>query len=193
MLYRSLVCDLFYGTMMLIAGCVEVVRERAGVTVRASARAALGELYVFSNIRRFNESFASGRVDAFLGDEKSYLSEDVALLGTLAFGAAACLAVIMIIREAILLFYSVRRSIATEFKIVAQFLEINSASLSDRNVARRQEELAKSIADLADRINVQNSMAESVARDQIRKEVVEGETASDIGPVPAPAAGATLI
>jgi len=166
--YRTVVMDLFYGTMVLISNSIDIAKERSGIVVRSNPKADLGEFYIFNNVKRFNELFRSGKIASFL--ESKPLQEMELLVG-LGVAIVATFIVIFAIRESILFFFKIRKNISKEFKVVSKFLEINSTSVGDKKVAARQDELSKDLLKLADRIDLEKDITANMATKEVRQEI----------------------
>ena len=184
--YETCVMDLFYGTMLVIAQSMRTVKLPNGIRMEADMSASIGATYAIQNVRGKNRLFRESKVTAALNNSGSFLDEAgiSAALGGITLGVAAVFLATYAIRWSILQFYNMRRYISGEFKIVASFLELNAATLSNKETARKQETLARKFNELADSLRIKDTTAEKTTKGDIKREVVPELKSGGISPPP---------
>jgi hypothetical protein len=197
--YEAAVLDLYYGTMLVIAQGIRTVKVATGIRLEADLSANIGASYAMQSVRGKCKLFRESKVTQALNASGAILQEwglgsvmagissmntaansaytgvvaaMTTPLGMVATGVVVTLLVVFSIRYTIMQFYNMRRYIAGEFKIVANFLELHAATVGNQATAARQEALARSLNSMADAISIKNTTAEGTTKADIKREIV---------------------
>lgn len=174
--YQSCVLTLFYGTMLVIAKSIRTVKTGIGIRLEAEMSADLASSFAIQNAENANKLFKDGRVTLAMNNGSNVVNESITgLLATIGLGIPAAIAAIFLlvyfIRIVIIKFFNVRKYIAKEFKIVANFLELNAATMDNRTVARRQEALAATFNSMADTLRIKDTTSDNTTKQEIKREI----------------------
>lgn len=198
LVYASAVAALWHAVSLLCVDGVTFVKGGDGNFGQVANKAGIDTLngsIVFTRLEQFADNaekygFETTVTEAAPAIEREALQEAVLheLLGGIIAGAAALLALLYVARDLTEWFYTLRGTFARWLETQARFLEMNAASLgSAKPVARaKQEEYAKRLRALADRIKIDEADAEKQAARSIQQN--DREIASVTS---SPAAGAS--
>ncbi len=190
LVYASAVTGLWHATSLLCAEGVTFVKGADGNYGQIANRAGLDALdgsVLFTRLERFADTaekygFELSITEAAPAIEREALQEAVLheLLGTIVAGTAALLALLYLARDLTEWFFTLRGTFGRWLETQARFLEMNAATLgTDRATPRsKQEEYAKRLRALADRIKIDEADAEKHVGRAIQQSDRELETAS---------------
>jgi len=191
--YRSCVFTFFYSIAVYLSSCIQVeipkTPEAGKVKLTFRDEKELKKTFVFQSLIKLNKYFKEGKVKEFLkkGDlavdngkaliesvQKTHsLKEDVSVAAIIIGIPIAIFGIIFLIREIIFYFFKFRKYLASEFAIAAEYLELNAELQSDSKTRKKQIEMAKRYAKIADAINVKSERTTKQVEKEIKKELIE--------------------
>jgi uncharacterized membrane protein SirB2 len=175
-MYQTSVLNLYYGTMLIIANCVNINKEQNSNIyyiniAQDSSRVAMS--YTMINIRSMNKLYRENKITEAMNNSYPHLNEEILTVFTgIALGLVSLVFVLYTIRWCVLKFFDIRSYLSGEFEIVSTYLEINSSIVKDQKVSKRQEKLAEKLNTLADAIKVKDITSDKTVKKTIKHEII---------------------
>lgn len=185
MMYNNVAVALISSTAYLIANAVDMVKNDAGViTLTPSPKASKGlDSAMVKSLDKFNKMCANGDMQRFLqrsipefraaGSTQAWITN---ILGSAKVAGAATFVVIsscVLLRQIVFQFYNMRVKLSDYLRTNATFVEMNQAKMSMaqdmQGTRKKQQEAAKKLLDLADKIDIDQKVSAKKASLDISK------------------------
>jgi hypothetical protein len=205
LVYASAVAGLWHAVSLLCVDGVTFVKGadgNFGQVANKSGIDALAGTILFTRLEKFADSAATYGFETTVTEsapaiEREALREAVfhELFGGVIAGIAVLIALLYIARDLTEFFYTLRGTFSRWLETQARFLEMNAASLgSVKPTARaKQEEYARRLRALADRIKVDEADAEKQASRSIQQNDRELASVPNAAPAVPSLSGGTLL
>ena len=136
------------------------------VLCNKSEMAAMNSLYIQS-LAKFNGTVKNGTMDAILKKEGDYFIGGTMLI------SGAILFLLLGIKDITYYFYSFRISIADKLSYVKEAIELNQEVVDDKNITKKQKDIASKLAKVIEKIKVEDIEANEKAKKMKVEDKVE--------------------
>jgi hypothetical protein len=175
-LYMSLVLNVFHATATFILRGVDYVKTPRGEYEMKMKTFNMEDDVALSGLSSTVENIRNGKMDNFLKTtikkESTMLKEDPIAIGVLAF---FIIWLVLHVRDIIFLFLHFRKNVANWFISYAEYIEMHAQSISrdKKDVAKKQEAIAKRFRDVAEVFAVESDLANRSTLSVTRKQDIE--------------------
>lgn len=167
-LFNSLCVSLIQATSFVVSQSVEIVKDNMNTYHCELKNIKTLKNANISALTRFNEMTKSGKLNTAISNTLR-LKEDVIAFGASVVGAI--MLALVVIREAIFLYYYTRIKLSAYLSHLKDFVLINASTLSkdQKNIKEKQEKIAKRLGELSDRIAIDQEMASERSKQNINQ------------------------
>ena len=173
-LYNCVATSVIIGSAYVVSNGIDMVKEGSGlITMTVSPRSAKSaDATILKTLEKFNKMCANGDIDRvvrrLLPESQKFvgfaavtsLFGSVTLFGGIAF---AIVAVVVMMRQFVYMYYNMRVKTADYLRVNAEFVEMNQSKLAVlgnmEGTKRKQQEAAKKLIELADKIDIDQKVA----------------------------------
>ena len=182
-IYNCAATGVAVGTAFVVSNGIDMVKEGSGlVTMAVNPRSAkTQDADIIKTLDKFNKMCANGDMDKIV---RRLLPESQKFIGTAAvtslFGALTTTGVIafglvaaaVMLRQFVYMYYNMRVKVSDYLRVNAEFVEMNQSKLSMmgnmEGTKRKQQEAAKRLIELADKIDIDQKVASKRAAVDIK-------------------------
>lgn len=177
-LYSSMGIALVHGTSLLVATCIEFVKNPNGVTKgKFNGEAKLPKNHNLNALYQFNEMCSSSQLPKIFSKmnktpvQESAIGIGAAIKTAIVAGGASgtlltisgiiggILLAIFTIREVVFAYYYIRVSLSAYLEQLSDFIMMNQVGIEDSKTKEKQENIAKKLRSLSERIAVDQKVA----------------------------------
>ena len=182
-IYNCVATGVAVGTAFVVSNGIDMVKEGSGlVTMVANPKSArTQDATIIKTLEKFNNMCANGDLDKvvrrvlpesqkFIGTAAvTSLVGTLTTVGLISFGLVAAA---VMLRQFVYMYYNMRVKVSDYLRVNAEFVEMNQSKLSMlgdmEGTKRKQQEAAKRLISLADKIDIDQKVASKRAASDIK-------------------------
>lgn len=197
-LYSSMGIALVHGTSLIVATCVDIVKNPRGTTQgNFNGEVKLPKNHNLNALTQFNEMCSSSQLPKIFNKmnktpmQESAIGIGAAIKTALVAGGASgalltvtgilggILLTIFTIREVVFAYYYIRVSLSAYLEQLSDFIMMNQVGIEDSRTKEKQENIAKKLRSLSERIAVDQKVANNRGEsDKVKSDKEAKEEAS---------------
>jgi hypothetical protein len=168
-LYGSTGIAIIASTSYLVSVCVEVIKNPKNgfyeCTIDETTK--IGKNCNLESLKKFNTMCANGQLTMAFSKLLKVKNESIYV--TVGTTLGIIMLIILLIREVVFGYYYIRVSISSYLEQLSKFILLNASKVTDSNVKSKQENIAKRLYTLSQKIAVDQKVATDRADDESKK------------------------